>query len=281
MSELIKATFAQMDEAVFEFGETLAREGGVGLFYYAGHGIEAGGVNYLAPVDQDIRAERELRRKAISVSAVLSEMEYARNGTNIIILDACRDNPLPADARSAGSSRGLSVVQAPSGSLVVYATSPGEAAADGRGRNGVFTGALLDHIATPGIDAMNMLLNVRRDVMAATGNEQTPWENSSLTTRFYFAGAPAGGVASSGSTQPTGPRLEVVPTYGEIEISVATAGNLYLDGELIGRLDAGQTARLQDVPIGRRELAMDYREEPGDGPDRRRQLPDGQRERRR
>ncbi len=118
VSELINASFAQMDEAVFEFGETLAREGGVGLFYYAGHGIEAGGVNYLVPVDQEIRADRELRRKAISVSAVLSEMEYARNGTNIIILDACRDNPLPANARSSGSSRGLSVVQAPSGSLV-------------------------------------------------------------------------------------------------------------------------------------------------------------------
>ncbi len=247
VTELVDATFSEMDEAVFEFGETLAREGGVGLFYYAGHGVEAGGVNYLIPVEQRVRAERELAYKSIAVDRVLTEMEVARNGTNIIILDACRDNPLPAGARSAGSSRGLSVVQAPSGSLVVYATSPGQAAADGRGRNGVFTGALLNHLTTPGVDVMDMLRDVRRDVMAATGNEQTPWENSSLTTRFYFAGAPAGGVAvSNPRAAPPAAQVhtdEVAQLYIESDPMGAT---VTINGE-----ERGATpAFIEAVPVG-------------------------------
>jgi len=189
VTTLMDAGYQEMEEAVYEFGRSLAAEGGVGLFYYAGHGIQVGGRNYLIPVDALIRAENEVRFRAVPVDQVLVKMESARNGANIVILDACRDNPLPVSARSVGSSQGLSVVAAPSGSVVVFATALEQVANDGEGRNGVFTGALLNHIATPDVDVMEMLQAVRRDVMAATDNEQVPWTDSSLTGVFYFAGS--------------------------------------------------------------------------------------------
>jgi formylglycine-generating enzyme required for sulfatase activity len=245
VTTLIDAGFEQMDEAVYEFGRRLASEGGVGLFYYAGHGIEVGGTNYLIPVDARIRAEDEVRFRSVPVDQILAKMETARNGANIVILDACRDNPLRASARSAGSSRGLSVVQAPSGSLVVYATAPGAVAHDGHGRNGIFTGSLLTHIATPQTDVMEMLRAVRRDVMAATGNEQIPWENSSLISSFYFA--------------ERGASIELAPPSGAPDVSLqgnATA-DLYIESEPMGALvtidgiEHGTTPLLvEDLPIG-------------------------------
>lgn len=181
----LDATYQTMDDAVYRFGRRLEDSGAVGLFYYAGHGIEVGGRNYLIPVDRRIRDDSDVRSKAIWLDQVLDRMESARNATNIVILDACRDNPLPAGTRG-GSGRGLSVIRAPVGTLVVYSTSPGDAAQDGASRNGVFTAALLDHMGVPGVDAMDMLIAVRNDVMERTRGEQVPWENSSLTGQFYF-----------------------------------------------------------------------------------------------
>ncbi len=180
-------------------------------------------------------------------------MESARNGTNIVILDACRDNPLPAGARGAGASRGLSVVAAPSGSLVIFATAPGQVAQDGEGRNGVFTGALLRHIGTSEVEVMEMLRAVRREVMAATDNEQVPWDHSSLTGAFYFAGS-----REAPLRVPPTPAPSLQTTVGEIAISVQTGGQLSLDGVPLGELADGQSATLRDVPTGRRSLAMDY-----------------------
>ena len=165
-----------MTEAIRQFGNELVR-GGVGLFYYAGHGMQVGGRNYLIPVDADIRDEDEVRFFSMDAGLVLSKMESAGNQTNIVILDACRDNPFTRSFRT--ENRGLAMVEAPRGSLVIYATAPGSVAAEGRGRNGVFTGALLRHIKTPGIEVEAMLKKVRSDVLAATGNEQTPWSSSS------------------------------------------------------------------------------------------------------
>lgn len=263
VTTLIDATFDEMDEAVFAFGQRLGDRGGVGLFYYAGHGVEADGVNYLVPVEQEIRAERELRRKTIPVDAILEEMEYARNGTNIIILDACRDNPLPEEARSASSTRGLSIVQAPSGSLVVYATSPGNVAQDGRGRNGVFTGSLLDHIATPDVNVTDMLVAVRNDVMARTGNEQTPWENSSLTGPFYFAGGAGGGLVTP--VDPT-PQPDPTPTTGAVaQLYIETepmGATAYLDGRELGPTPVyvDEVALGREVEIAAREGTFSGRE---------------------
>ena len=181
----VNITARDMTEAIRDFGIKLT-EGGVGLFYYAGHGMQVEGRNYLIPVDADIQAEDEVKFFAVDVGLMLSKMDTAGNRINIVILDSCRDNPFKRSFRS--FSRGLVAVDAPRGSLIIYATSPGGVSADGEGRNGVFTGALLNHIKTPDVDVEVMLKEVRGEVMAATGGEQTPWSTSSLSGTFYFAG---------------------------------------------------------------------------------------------
>ena len=115
------ASYKDMRRAVIEFGDRL-QGGGVGLFYYAGHGIQAGGRNYLIPVDATIKSESEIEVESIDVAAVLARMETARNRLNIVILDACRDNPFGRSFRS--SSRGLASVDAPTGTMIAYATAP-------------------------------------------------------------------------------------------------------------------------------------------------------------
>ena len=145
----INAGALEMDRAINTFGQKLARDpDSVGLFYYSGHGMQVDGRNYLIPVGVSINAEDEVRFKSIDSGQVLAKMESAGNRINIVIPDACRDNPFLRSFRS--SSRGLSVADAPQGSLIIYATSPGDVAADGDARNGIFTGALLRHMGTGG-----------------------------------------------------------------------------------------------------------------------------------
>ncbi len=143
---LIDVSHQEMYQAIRDFGKELARTD-VGLFYYAGHGIQVDGVNYLIPLDADIQVKDEVKFNCIDANLVLSKMESAGNNTNIIILDACRVNPFDRFFRA--PARGLAVVEAPSGSLVVYATAPGATAAEGRGRNGIFTGVFLRYSKDP------------------------------------------------------------------------------------------------------------------------------------
>ncbi len=249
----INSSGQEMYEAIREFGNELIPGGEVGLFYYSGHGIQVGGRNYLIPVDADIRAEDEVRFKSIDVGLVLSKMESAGNRTNIVILDACRDNPFKSFKTV---SKGLAVVEAPRGSLLVYATAPGSVAAEGRGRNGIFTGALLHHIKTPGIEVREMLTRVRRDVMAATGGEQITWDSSSLTAGFYFAGT--GGRAAAAAEAERRPTITVEKAYGSLVVEVKTAGAFYLDGVRQARIPQGGTARVTDLETGRHSLEMRY-----------------------
>lgn len=123
-----------MKRAIEEFGDRL-RGGGVGLFFYAGHGIQTAGRNYLVPTDAQIRTERDVEIEAIDVARVLARMEEARNRLNIVVLDACRDNPFGRSFRS--SARGLSAIDAPSGTLIAYATAPGRLARDGEGASSI------------------------------------------------------------------------------------------------------------------------------------------------
>jgi formylglycine-generating enzyme required for sulfatase activity len=160
------------------------RQGGVGLFYYAGHGIQVAGRNYLIPVDALLETESDIKYEAVDAGRVLGKMEDAANPVNIIILDACRDNPFARSFRS--SSMGLARMDNPKGSILVYATSPGSVAAEGSGRNGVYTGALLRQMEKPGLRIEDVLKQTRIDVMRSTGEKQVPWEASSLTGNFYF-----------------------------------------------------------------------------------------------
>ncbi len=174
----------EMENAIREFGNKL-RRGGVGLFYFSGHGMQVNGVNYLIPVNEDIQAEDEVKYNAVDANLVLSKMESAGNAMNIMILDACRDNPFARSFRS--STRGLVQIDAPQGSLIVYATSPGKMAADGKGRNGIFTKYLLKMISEMNLEIRQLIQEVRKAVVDETRGNQTPWESSSLMSNFYFS----------------------------------------------------------------------------------------------
>ena len=186
--ESIDADRETMQLAAFELQDRLVAAGkdAIGLFYYAGHGVQVGGQNYLIPLNTEIKKEREVTIKAVSAGFILKQMEFAENRMNFVILDACRNNPLTRGFRSA--TRGLARMDAPRGSLVAYSTGPGEVAADGTGVNSPYTLALAQAMRTPGVPAEKMFKLVRNSVMAATRGEQTPWEESSLTgADFYFS----------------------------------------------------------------------------------------------
>jgi len=176
------ASLQEMDEAIVEFGNSLKR-GGVGLFYYAGHGVQVNGTNYLLPVGTKINKESDVKYYAVDANKILDEMANANNGLNIVMLDACRDNPFARTFRNA--TRGLAIVgSAPSGTFISYSTSPGNIARDGDGRNSPYTAALLKYIREPGLSINEVFIKVRQNVRKSTG--QTPWELSSLEGNFYF-----------------------------------------------------------------------------------------------
>jgi formylglycine-generating enzyme required for sulfatase activity len=190
------ADLKAMKRAFAEFGKDLADAGqdAVGLFYYAGHGVQVGGSNYLIPTGADIDTEADVDMEAVKADWVLQQMEFAGNRMNIIILDACRNNPLPAGKRSA--EKGLARMDAPRGSFLAYSTGPGATAVDGKGSNSPYSQALANAIENDHVPLEQMFRQVRVDVMNATDQEQVPWDSSSLTGEFFFK---KGG--GSGSTQ--------------------------------------------------------------------------------
>ena len=176
----------EMKKAIRDFGDQLAA-GGVGLFYYAGHGMQVNGKNYLIPVDAHIQGEADVDIEGVDAGAVLAKMDNASNRLNLVILDACRNNPFERSFRS--SSRGLAFVNAPSGTLVAYATAPGSVAVDADS----YTRTLLRHIKSPGLAIEDMFKAVRTDLDSQTRGQQVPWESSSLKGDFYFVLPPNGG----------------------------------------------------------------------------------------
>lgn len=183
--EVTNASLQVMDLALRDFFSRLKKTN-VGVFYYAGHGIQVDGRNFLIPVDAVIDSESDIQYKSMDVNRVLGKMQDAENAMNIVILDACRNNPFIRSFRSA--SRGLARLDAPTGTIVAYSTSPGSVASDGNERNGLYTKYLLKYIATPGLDINDVFINTRLEVMRDTNNLQVPWESSSLTGNYYFSG---------------------------------------------------------------------------------------------
>jgi hypothetical protein len=173
-----------MKRNIRAFGDQI-RNGGVGLFYYAGHGTQINGVNYLIPVDATITKEEEVEYESVEVDLVLAQMRSARNHLNIVILDACRNNPFARSFRSV--NKGLASIDAPGGTLIAYATGPGSVASDGEGRNGLYTMELLNAIRVPGIKIEDLFKRVRSAVLAKTAGKQLTWESTSLVGDFYFS----------------------------------------------------------------------------------------------
>ncbi len=178
-----------MERLVEELGDRLSY-GGIGLFYYAGHAVEYHGVNYLIPINSGMKElnDSELERKAVNATMVVGALERASNDMNILILDACRDDPLN---RGYGwYSRGIEKLVPPGkskfGSVIIYSTAPGKLASDGMGRNGVFTKHLLRHIRTPGLQIEDMLKRVAIGVEKETNGKQEPWHESNLKIDFRF-----------------------------------------------------------------------------------------------
>jgi Caspase domain len=191
-----------MKRAIQDLGRRIERVGRdtVSVFYYAGHGLQVNGINYLVPIKARIQRLSDVEFEAVDAGLVLRQMEDSGSRVNIMILDACRNNPLPRGLRS--MMRGLATMNAPRGSLIAYSTAPESVSADGEGENSPYTLALAAAMATPGSAAEEVFRQVRVRVLEATRGQQVPWESSSLTAAFYFIPPP--GVAGGGTTAPQG-----------------------------------------------------------------------------
>ena len=270
------ATLETMADAIFAFGEQL-KGGGVGLFYYSGHGLQVKGENYLIPIDANVGREDDIKRKTINARDILDKMDEAKSHLNLVFLDACRNNPFPRSVRAV--SRGLAGMNAPSGTLLVFATNPDNVASDGTGRNGVYTKYLLQYIIQPGLEVGMLLRRVRTAVKEETGGQQVPWENGSIEGEFYFngtSGAPAvtprvsSPQTPSPSTgtqvavglypqQPQAPPATLVGHDGA-EMVLVPAGEFSMgsDGDELDRLKASQESFGDEIPRHRVYLDAFY-----------------------
>lgn len=213
---LVDANQTTMKRAIAQFGRELRKSGEAttGLFYYAGHGVQSFGNNYLLPVDVALLDAADLDLVAVEAQSVLRQMASARNRTNIVILDACRNNPFETVAEL--DENGLAEMKAPTGSFVAYATAPGEVAFDGDGNNSPFTEALVRQMDTPGLQIEQAFKNVRRDVLLQSQGMQTPWDTSSLVSDFSFR---------TGNTTPA-PHVAVTASVPKVSTTASAIANL-------------------------------------------------------
>lgn len=188
VTQLENANLTVMRDAIANFNRKLsASNQGIGLFYFAGHGVKSGsGLNYLIPIDFQLNSKTDLPEYAIDAETIRKGMEKSNTALNIAILDACRNDPFDNTTRNLGKKTGgLAEMQA-RGSLIALATAPGDVASDGARDHGTYTEALLKHMITPGIDIKEMFDLVAADVVAATKNEQRPWYHTSILGKFMF-----------------------------------------------------------------------------------------------
>lgn len=194
---ITNADRATMGRAIDQFGQKL-KQYDVGLFYFSGHGLQVKGINYLVPLNMNVQGESDVQYEAVDAGKVLAKMEDAGNRMNVVILDACRNNPFKRSFRSSGS--GLAQMDAPTGSFIAFATSPGRVAYDGKGSNSPYVTHMIDNMGRKGLTIEQFFKQVRRGVMKDTERKQVPWESSSLVGDFYFAGKGSSGSSSSSSS---------------------------------------------------------------------------------
>lgn len=212
----------EMERLIRQFGIKLAGAD-VALFFYAGHGLQVGGQNYLVPTDAKLANEGDIDFESLSLALVMKQMEREAK-TSLVLLDACRDNPLARNlSRNMGTrnvqvGQGLAEVRMTAvGTLIAFSTQPGYVALDGNGRNSPYAEALLKHIEAPGSDVSGVLVEVRNEVLKATAGKQVPWEHTSLTGQVFLRSMPEGGKAQS--SEPA--RLPLVkPQDTDLEIAL-------------------------------------------------------------
>jgi uncharacterized caspase-like protein len=183
VQKVIDGTRLEMRNAIRDFANKLA-SGGVGLFYYSGHGVQVDGDNFLVPVDANYEYKEEVPDVCVNVSYILRFMETSNNRLNILILDACRNSPFKSFSRS--GEKGMVRLEAPTGSIVAYSTAPGFTASDGSGRNGLYTSKLMKYMNVPGMKIEDIFKQVRIEVSKDSNQKQIPWESNSLMGDFYF-----------------------------------------------------------------------------------------------
>jgi hypothetical protein len=246
VDKVLNGNLAQMEEAVIRLKNRLSTsKDAYGFFFYAGHGVQSGGENFLIPVDANIPSENYLRNRALSVQVILDDINDAGNGLNVVILDACRDNPF---TWSRGGSRGLAMVsRQPAGSIIVYATSAGQQASDGEGRNGLFTSQLLGNLATPGIEVKEIFNRTGADVAQVSNNRQVPAIYSQFFRTAYLGDLPY--VPETGAAT------------GWLEISAITAGTVRILGASVNqsaKIPALGSLPIEKIDVGRYLVIIEY-----------------------
>ncbi len=226
-----------MKQTIEEFSARVAEKGAdsAALVYYAGHGLQVDGENYLVPVDARLTKEDDLAQHGVKLADVMGALQSAPSKIRIVILDACRNNPFSG----ATGGRGLAIVDAPAGTIVAYSTAPGTEALDGSGKHSPFAAAFMRIAKQPDLPIEQVFKKVRRLVNDSTDNKQTPWESSSLTSDFVFfssiggqsnnPGAPAGSnapAANGGSNAPSAPRAAGGAPGGRPQIERVTVADL-------------------------------------------------------
>ena len=253
-----------MTQAIRAFGEKLRNNDGIGFFFFAGHGVQVAGENYLLPVGFPFRNENEVQANAVSANLVLRYMEDAKSRVNVIVLDACRNNPF-IKTRSL-KNRGLAPMDAPSGSLVAFSTAPGTEASDGSGSNGLYTKHLMSNLKVPGLTVEQVFKRVREAVENESerelGRKQSPREESSLKGgEIYFIPPP---VAVGSSTNAEAVELAY---WNSIANSSNTADfDSYLAQYPKGKFADLARNRLKAAkagqPVGRAEMRGDMQAQP-------------------
>ena len=190
VDKVVNGSLDQMDSAVMRLKNRLSvSKDSYGFFFYAGHGVQSNGENYLIPVDANIPGENFLKSRSMSVQVMLDELNDAGNSLNVMVLDACRDNPF---GWSRSGSRGLALVgRQPADSIIVYATSAGQTASDGTGRNGLFTSQLLPNLAIPGLEVTDLFKRTGADVAENSKRQQIPAVYSQFFGTAYLGMRPA------------------------------------------------------------------------------------------
>ena len=210
-----------MDEAVGAFADSLRGKGGVGLFYFSGHGVQVEGENYALPIGEELTHERDVKYKAVNIGQVIEAIGAAKNSLNIVVIDACRNNPLQSSDRSA--TRGLARVDGGPGLFISFSTSPGAVALDGDGRNSPFTAHLVRAIRIPGLSLEQAFKATLKGTYTQTGGEQTPWISSTFFGDFVFN--PSGAPEKSEPPQPV-----VTAQSDKVEVAARAAGFLPIAG---------------------------------------------------
>jgi len=245
-----------MRRALADFGERMA-EGGVALFYYSGHGLQVGGKNYLVPLRARLTSERYIAAETVEVDAVLKEMDAARNRLNVLVLDACRDNPFARGWR--GAARGLAQISGPPGTFIAYATDPGDVAADGEpGTNGVYTGELLRALPEPGLKIEETFKRAARGVNERTRGRQRPWITSSFTGDFVFVPVGEGqrdkvteGQKETTPPPPPSPQVTSLSRLGSLLIrSPKESVEVWLGDKRLGEATPGADLLVENVAAG-------------------------------